>query len=54
MMIHVVGVIGTDLLGKFDVDLDIAHKKLNLFSPDHCKGQVVYWTHGRPRSQPCR
>jgi len=43
--IRIVGVIGTDLLGKFDVDLDIAHKKLNLFSPDHCKGQVVYWTH---------
>lgn len=42
---RIVGVLGTDLLGKFDVDLDIAHQKLNLFSPDHCKGQVVYWTH---------
>jgi hypothetical protein len=43
--IRIVGVLGIDLLGKFDVELDIAHSKLNLFSPDHCKGQVVHWTH---------
>lgn len=42
---RIVGVVGTDLLGRFDVDLDLAHSKVNLFSPDHCSGQVVYWTH---------
>jgi hypothetical protein len=42
----VIGSIGTDLLGMFDLELDIAHAKLNLFSPDHCPGHVVYWTNG--------
>ena len=41
---RIVGVLGADLLGKFDVELDLAHSKLNLFSQEHCKGQVVYWT----------
>lgn len=26
-----------------DVELDFAGKKFNLFSNEHCKGQVVYW-----------
>ena len=26
-----------------DLDLDFAGRKLSLFSPDHCDGQVVYW-----------
>jgi hypothetical protein len=37
------GVVGMDSLAGFDVELDIAHHKLNLFSSDHCPGQVVYW-----------
>lgn len=40
----VAGILGLDILERFDVELDLAHKTLNLFSPDHCKGQVVYWT----------
>jgi hypothetical protein len=40
----VIGSLGTDLLGEFDVELDLRHSKLNLFSPDHCPGHVVYWT----------
>ena len=39
----VVGVLGTDLLGNFDVELDLKNAKLNLFSQDHCDGKVVYW-----------
>lgn len=39
------GILGIDLLGRFDVELDLAHGKVNLFSQDHCKGQVIYWTH---------
>jgi hypothetical protein len=27
-----------------DYELDFAHKKLNLFSTNHCPGNVVYWT----------
>ena len=37
------GVIGLDLLANFDLDLDLKAGKLNLFSPDHCPGKVVYW-----------
>jgi hypothetical protein len=25
------------------VDLDFPRKKLNLFSPDHCAGRILYW-----------
>jgi hypothetical protein len=38
------GQIGLDKLEGYDVELDIAHGKLNLFKKDHCKGQVIYWT----------
>jgi len=37
------GVLGMDTLSGFDIELDLAHHKLNLFSPDHCPGKVVYW-----------
>jgi predicted aspartyl protease len=37
------GTIGLDILHNFDLDLDFASNKLNLFSPDHCEGKVVYW-----------
>lgn len=45
---RVAGVLALDVLNQFDVELDLAHNKLNLFSPDHCKGQVVYWTKTAP------
>jgi predicted aspartyl protease len=38
------GVLAADMLTLFDVDIDMANKKLNLFSQDHCPGKVVYWT----------
>ena len=37
------GTLSTDFLDRFDVDFDFATKKMNLFSPDHCEGKVVYW-----------
>lgn len=40
-----VGLIGPDLLSHYEVELDFASGKMNLFSQDHCPGQVVYWTH---------
>jgi hypothetical protein len=45
---RVVGILAMDVLNQFDLELDIAHHKLNLFSPDHCKGQVIYWTKTAP------
>ena len=37
------GVIGLDVFAEFDVELDLHHQKLNLFSQRHCAGNVVYW-----------
>jgi predicted aspartyl protease len=37
------GTLGADILHNFDLDLDFANKKFNLFSQDHCVGKVVYW-----------
>ena len=37
------GHLGPDYLRNFDLDFDFAAHKLSLFSPDHCKGKVVYW-----------
>jgi hypothetical protein len=39
-----IGILGLDLLSGFDVELDFAKNKINLFSQNHCPGQVVYWT----------
>jgi Aspartyl protease len=42
--IPIVGSIGMDVFSTADFELDLARGKLNLFSQDHCPGQVVYWT----------
>ena len=39
------GILGPDVMGNYDVELDFANAKFKLFSPDHCPGNVVYWTH---------
>jgi predicted aspartyl protease len=39
----IVGIIGMDVFSRVDVELDIAHSQLNLYSQDHCPGNVVYW-----------
>lgn len=36
---------GTNLLEANDLELDVAHGKVNMFSSDHCAGQGVYWAH---------
>jgi hypothetical protein len=38
------GMLGLDFIGHFDVELDLKHKSLKLFSPQHCPGKVVYWS----------
>ncbi|HVU20290.1 MAG TPA: aspartyl protease family protein [Rhizomicrobium sp.] len=42
---EIVGTLGPDFFMQYDVELDFAAHKMNLFSQDHCPGQVVYWTH---------
>jgi len=37
------GTLAPNLLQVFDVELDFANAKMNLFSQDHCAGKVVYW-----------
>ncbi len=37
------GVLGTDMMQRFDIDLDFAHRRLNYFSPDRCPDACVYW-----------
>lgn len=39
------GTFSPDIMRNFDVELDFPKGKLNLISPDHCPGNVVYWTH---------
>ena len=38
------GVLGVDTLRGYDVEIDFKGEKLNLFTKQHCKGNVVYWT----------
>lgn len=42
---NVQAVFGNPFLEANDLELDLAHGKVNLFLRDHCPGQVVYWTH---------
>lgn len=37
------GTFANDYLANFDVEIDPAAGRVNLFSPDHCRGNVVYW-----------
>ncbi len=41
---QIAGTLAPDLLTLFDLDFDYQSKKLNLFSPQHCEGKVVYWS----------
>ncbi len=40
----VIGMLGMNAFSGVDVELDVANRKLNLFSQDHCPGHVVYWS----------
>ncbi len=40
---EVVGVLGLNMNNPADIELDVANKKMNLYSQDHCPGNVVYW-----------
>ncbi len=38
------GTIGPDITGNYDIEFDFGAGKFAMFSPDHCRGEVVYWT----------
>jgi predicted aspartyl protease len=38
------GTFAPDMMQGYDVDIDFAKSTLNLFSQNHCRGKVVYWT----------
>jgi predicted aspartyl protease len=38
-----VGIFGANYLAPYDVEIDPVGRHLNLFLPDHCTGQTVYW-----------
>jgi len=40
---RIAGVLAPDILQHYDVDIDYGAGKLNLLSPDHCEGKVIYW-----------
>jgi predicted aspartyl protease len=40
------GTLSSDMMQGYDVDIDFAHVVLNLFSQNHCRGSVAYWTKG--------
>jgi len=37
------GILAPNVLRFYDVDIDFGTRRLNLISPDHCEGKVVYW-----------
>lgn len=39
-----IGMLGPDIMANYDIDFDFAAGTFSLFDPDHCPGEVVYWT----------
>ena len=37
------GILSARFFEKYDIDLNFAAHRLNMFAPGHCAGQVVYW-----------
>jgi hypothetical protein len=37
------GVLDLELFGRFDLDLNFAARSFNMFSKDHCRGEILYW-----------
>jgi predicted aspartyl protease len=37
------GLLGGDILQNYDISIDFGTNKLDILSPDHCAGKVVYW-----------
>lgn len=37
------GILSARFFQKYDIDLNFSAHKFNMFAPDHCEGQVLYW-----------
>jgi predicted aspartyl protease len=37
------GILSSNMLVNYDIDLDFPDNTMNYVSPDHCKGNVLYW-----------
>jgi predicted aspartyl protease len=37
------GLLGSDIMHNYDVELDFEQRKVNLFLQTHCPGKVIYW-----------
>jgi predicted aspartyl protease len=48
------GTLGPNVMANYDVEIDPAHGKVNLFAQDHCPDQAVYWTRTPYASIPMR
>ena len=38
------GLLGTNMMQRYDIDLDFARGRLNYFAPEQCQGAGVYWS----------
>ncbi|HEV2560878.1 MAG TPA: retropepsin-like aspartic protease [Rhizomicrobium sp.] len=48
------GTLGPAVLSNYELEIDPMGKTVNLFSHDHCPGQVIYWTRATAASVPMR
>jgi len=39
-----IGMLAPDIMRNYDIDFDFAAGQMRVLSPDHCPGEVVYWT----------
>jgi len=37
------GILSASFFQKYDIDLNFSAHRFNMFAPNHCKGQVLYW-----------
>jgi hypothetical protein len=51
---NVVGLLGPDIMSHYDIEIDFMNSKFNMFLPNDCKRDVVYWTKGPFAAVPMR
>lgn len=37
------GILGAEFFRRYDIDLNFQAQRFNMFAPNHCKGEVLYW-----------
>lgn len=48
------GILGTDMMMRYDIDLDFAHRLMNYFTPEQCSRAGLYWSPGTTTSVPMK